>query len=129
MPDWLRCADLVVTKAGPGTIAEAASCGAPLLLTSHLPGQEQGNTELVTGAGASRCATGVRRLIDGRPAAGRPAAPRLDADRVGRLGSPAAAAHIAALIADLAEPTHRPPPRPPDGQRTESLAEAGHGAA
>ena len=130
MPDWLRCADLVVTKAGPGTIAEAASCGAPLLLTSHLPGQEQGNTELVTGAGAGRRATGVRRLIDeiGRLRADQP---RLDSMRIAsaRLGSPAAAAHIAALIADLAEPTHRPPPRPPDGQRTEGLAAAGHSAA
>jgi 1,2-diacylglycerol 3-beta-galactosyltransferase len=40
MPDLLRCCDLVVTKAGPGTIAEAACYGAPMLLTSHVPGQE-----------------------------------------------------------------------------------------
>lgn len=52
MADWYRAADLVVTKAGPQTIAEAASCGTPLLVTSHLPGQERGNTELVTRAGA-----------------------------------------------------------------------------
>ena len=52
MADWLRCADLVVTKAGPGTIAEAACCAAPLLLTSHLPGQEKGNTRVVAGAAA-----------------------------------------------------------------------------
>ncbi len=63
MADWLRCADLLVTKAGPGTIAEAACCGAPLLLTSHLPGQERGNTELVTAAGACRRVRGVRRLL------------------------------------------------------------------
>ena len=30
MADWLRCADVVVTKAGPGMIAEATCCGAPL---------------------------------------------------------------------------------------------------
>ena len=41
MSDWLRCADVVIAKAGPGTIAEAACCGVPLLLTSHLPGQER----------------------------------------------------------------------------------------
>ena len=29
MADWLRCADLVVSKAGPGTIAEATCCAAP----------------------------------------------------------------------------------------------------
>ena len=53
-PTWLRCCDLVVTKAGPGTIAEAACCGTPMLLTSHLPGQETGNAELVTQAAAGR---------------------------------------------------------------------------
>src|SRR3984957_2772403 len=39
MADWLRCADIVVGKAGPGTIAEATCCGAPLVLTSFVPGQ------------------------------------------------------------------------------------------
>jgi 1,2-diacylglycerol 3-beta-galactosyltransferase len=52
MADWVRAADLVVGKAGPGTIAEATACGTPLLLTSHVPGQEKGNTEFVVGAGA-----------------------------------------------------------------------------
>jgi 1,2-diacylglycerol 3-beta-galactosyltransferase len=102
MADWLRACDLVVTKAGPGTIAEATCCGAPLLLTSHLPGQETGNTEIVTRAGAGRRARSVRRLlaeIDGL---------RRDTERVGamraaaaRLGQPAAAAGIAGLIASL----------------------------
>ena len=70
MADWLRACDLVVTKAGPGTIAEATCCGAPLLLTSHLPGQETGNTEIVTRAGAGRRARSVRRLLrrDRQPA-------------------------------------------------------------
>ena len=102
MADWLRACDLVVTKAGPGTIAEATCCGAPLLLTSHLPGQETGNTEIVIAAGAGRRARSVRRLlaeIDGL---------RRDRDRAHamraaseRLGQPAAAADIAALIAGL----------------------------
>ena len=52
MADWYRAADLVVTKAGPQTIAEATCCGAALLVTSHLPGQERGNTELVVRVGA-----------------------------------------------------------------------------
>ena len=50
MADWIRCSDLVVTKAGPGTIAEATCCGTPPLLTSHVPGQEKGNTEVVARA-------------------------------------------------------------------------------
>jgi 1,2-diacylglycerol 3-beta-galactosyltransferase len=109
MADWLRACDLVVTKAGPGTIAEATCCGAPLLLTSHLPGQETGNTEIVTRAGAGRRARSVRRLlaeVDGL---------RRDRERThamraasARLGRPAAAADIAALIAGLV--TAAPPP-------------------
>jgi 1,2-diacylglycerol 3-beta-galactosyltransferase len=102
LADLLRCCDLVVTKAGPGTIAEAACCGAPMLLTSHLPGQETGNTELVTAAGAGRRLPGVRQLVTeiGRL--------REDRDAVGamaaasaRLGQPGAAAGIAKLIAGL----------------------------
>jgi 1,2-diacylglycerol 3-beta-galactosyltransferase len=102
MADWLHACDLVVTKAGPGTIAEATSCGAPLLLTSHLPGQETGNTEFVTRAGAGRRARSVRRLLgeidDLRRDQGRAGAMRAASARLGR---PAAAADIAGLIAGL----------------------------
>lgn len=40
-------ADLLITKAGPGTIAEASSLGLPVVLTSFLPGQEEGNVDFV----------------------------------------------------------------------------------
>jgi hypothetical protein len=39
------------------------ACAAPLLLTSHLPGRETGNTEIVTRAGAGCRARSVRRLL------------------------------------------------------------------
>ena len=63
MAALLRCCDLLVTKAGPGTIAEAACCGTPMLLSSRLPGQEAGNIGVVTAAGAGRRARSVRRLL------------------------------------------------------------------
>ena len=44
-------ADVLVTKAGPGTIAEAAALGLPVLLTSYLPGQEAGNVDVVVDGG------------------------------------------------------------------------------
>jgi 1,2-diacylglycerol 3-beta-galactosyltransferase len=102
MADWLRCADLVVSKAGPGAIAEAACCGAPLLLTSHLPGQERANTALVVSQGAGLSVPRTRQLVReiGRlqhdPAA-------LAALRAGaaRLARPGAAAAVARLIAGL----------------------------
>jgi 1,2-diacylglycerol 3-beta-galactosyltransferase len=102
MAGWLRCCDLVVTKAGPGTIAEATCCGAPLLLTSHVPGQERGNAEFVTRAGAGRRARRVRRMLaeigDLRADAGRLAEMRAASARLGR---PGAAAGIARAIANL----------------------------
>jgi 1,2-diacylglycerol 3-beta-galactosyltransferase len=103
MADLLRCCDLLVTKAGPGTIAEAACCGAPMLLTSHVPGQEAGNAELVAAAGAGRCLPGVRQLV---AEIGRLREDRgpVDAMRAAsaRMSGPAAAARIAELIAGLA---------------------------
>ncbi len=102
MSDWLRCCDLIVTKAGPGTIAEATCCGTPLLLTARIPGQEKGNTEIVTGAGAGLWVPGVRQLVAeiGRLRRDRGAIEVMGAASA-RLGRPDAAGDIARLIAEL----------------------------
>ncbi len=104
MSDWLRCADVVIAKAGPGTIAEAACCGAPLLLTSHLPGQEKGNARLVIAAGAGRPAARRRQLLRALGELSRDPA-TLTAMRAASagLGRPSAAARVAALLAGLTE--------------------------
>ncbi len=47
MPLWMAAADLLVSKAGPGTIAEALACGLPMILSSFVPGQESGNVRFV----------------------------------------------------------------------------------
>jgi 1,2-diacylglycerol 3-beta-galactosyltransferase len=47
----MKASDILVTKAGPGTIAEAAICGLPCMLSSFLPGQEEGNVPYVEDAG------------------------------------------------------------------------------
>jgi 1,2-diacylglycerol 3-beta-galactosyltransferase len=52
MPDFMRAADILVTKAGPGTISEAFIAGLPLVLYNRLPGQEDGNVTYVTSEGA-----------------------------------------------------------------------------
>lgn len=39
--------DLLITKAGPGTIFEALTMNLPIIITSWLPGQEEGNVEFV----------------------------------------------------------------------------------
>lgn len=52
MPDFMAAADVLVTKAGPGTISEALNAGLPMILYSHLPGQESGNIPYVVTEGA-----------------------------------------------------------------------------
>jgi 1,2-diacylglycerol 3-beta-galactosyltransferase len=52
MPDFMRAADILVTKAGPGTISEALIAGLPMVLYSRLPGQEDGNITHVASNGA-----------------------------------------------------------------------------
>jgi 1,2-diacylglycerol 3-beta-galactosyltransferase len=47
MPDFMRAADILVTKAGPGTIAEALNAELPIILYAKLPGQEDGNVVYV----------------------------------------------------------------------------------
>jgi len=51
MAEYMVAADVLVSKAGPGTIAEAASLGLPVMLTSFLPGQEAGNINVVLDGG------------------------------------------------------------------------------
>jgi 1,2-diacylglycerol 3-beta-galactosyltransferase len=36
MDEWMRASDTLVTKAGPGTIAEASICGLPCMLFAYL---------------------------------------------------------------------------------------------
>jgi 1,2-diacylglycerol 3-beta-galactosyltransferase len=52
MPQLMHAADILITKAGPGTISEAFIAGLPLILYSKMPGQEDGNVTFVLTAGA-----------------------------------------------------------------------------
>ncbi|MGA2111868.1 MAG: glycosyltransferase [Anaerolineales bacterium] len=61
MPDLMRAADLLVTKAGPGTISEALNASLPMVLYSRLPGQEDGNVLYVVEEGAGLWAPGPKR--------------------------------------------------------------------
>lgn len=54
MPEWMAVCDCIITKAGPGTIAEALISGLPLLLSGYIPGQEEGNVPYVLDHGAGK---------------------------------------------------------------------------
>lgn len=63
MPDFMRAADILVTKAGPGTISEALIAGLPMILYSRLPGQEDGNVTHVTSQGAGIWAPDIDQML------------------------------------------------------------------
>jgi 1,2-diacylglycerol 3-beta-galactosyltransferase len=63
MPDFMRAADVLVTKAGPGTIAEAFNAHLPIILYAKLPGQEDGNVTYTVDEGAGVWAPTPQRVV------------------------------------------------------------------
>ncbi len=51
IPELMRAADLLVTKAGPGAIAEASLAEVPVVVYDFIPGQEYGNLKYVENNG------------------------------------------------------------------------------
>ncbi|BFI07319.1 1,2-diacylglycerol 3-beta-galactosyltransferase [Marchantia polymorpha subsp. ruderalis] len=54
MVEWMAASDCVISKAGPGTIAEATIRGLPMVLNSYIAGQEVGNVSFVVDNGAGK---------------------------------------------------------------------------
>jgi processive 1,2-diacylglycerol beta-glucosyltransferase len=97
----LAAADLLVTKAGGMTLAEATATGVPLLLYGSLPGQEIGNERFASRAGIALVARSrgeLRRLLD-RALADPDTVERMQGS-LRRLRRPDAAAHIVDLVLD-----------------------------
>jgi 1,2-diacylglycerol 3-beta-galactosyltransferase len=47
IPEYFRAVDLLVTKAGPGALAEANAAQLPVVVYDYVPGQERGNVDFV----------------------------------------------------------------------------------
>lgn len=104
MSDWMSACDILCSKAGPGTIAEAWIRGLPIILTGFLPGQEEGNVTLVTESGSgefhtraddiARCA--ARWVVDAEERAA-------VANRARNLGRPNSTMEIAGDIWTLGQ--------------------------
>lgn len=101
--EYMTAADCLVTKAGPGSIAEGMIKGLPCLLTAFVPGQEEGNIGYVTdnGAGAyvpdeepEQIAEKIAEWLSD------PAAMKEMSENARRLAKPAAALQIARRICD-----------------------------
>lgn len=62
--DLMRAADLLITKAGGMTLAEAFCCGVPTVVNDVLPGQEAGNTRFALRHGAVEYAERPEELVE-----------------------------------------------------------------
>ena len=110
--ELMLATDLLVTKPGGVTLAEAFCCRLPVLAYDPLPGQEEGNARYVVARGAAELADSPRRLAE-LAAELRWAPARRDTLAAGgaRLARPTAAADAAHEILDRAATAQ--PPRPP----------------
>jgi 1,2-diacylglycerol 3-beta-galactosyltransferase len=64
MPELMRACDVTVTKAGPGSIAEALATGLPLVITGFLPGQESPNVDFVVRSGVGKFSPKEEDLLE-----------------------------------------------------------------
>lgn len=96
---FMAAADIVVTKAGASTIAEALVLGRPLVISSALPGQEEANVRHLARYGVAAIARGAE------PAAR--AVARLAASAEERAAMVARARPLAALHAHAADAVAR----------------------
>ncbi|MGH9411766.1 MAG: MGDG synthase family glycosyltransferase [Vicinamibacterales bacterium] len=104
----MKRADVLVTKPGGLTTAEAAIAGVPLVMFDAIPGPERRNAEQVTASGAGVLTDGVRETVDAVMTLIRDGARRAQMSSRGRrLACPSAAKAIAALV--LTTPAPSPP--------------------
>jgi 1,2-diacylglycerol 3-beta-galactosyltransferase len=64
MAQMMAAADILVTKAGPATVSEACVAGLPMILSGHVPGQEDGNVFHVVENGAGIYAPGPKLVAE-----------------------------------------------------------------
>jgi len=111
IPEYFRAVDLLVTKAGPGSLAEANAAQLPVVVYDYVPGQERGNVDFVRnnglGAiaihGANEVVQAVRSMIR--------TPERLETIRVNQevVAPKRSSRRIAALIAQIANTGTIPP--------------------
>ncbi len=112
MPALMHAADLLVTKAGPGTISEALIAGLPMILSDYIPGQETGNVDFVERNGVGRYVNdpaAIAELVQEWSRRGNPALATM-ARNAARLARPRASLLIAEDLCYMVE--HGLPPVP-----------------
>jgi len=64
MQEWMAACDCIVTKAGPGTIAESLITGLPIVLSGYVAGQEDGNVPYVLGKGVGAYSEDPQKIAE-----------------------------------------------------------------
>ena len=64
VPELMGDADVLVTKAGPGSICEGFVAGLPILMYDAVPGQETGNIDYVVSRGAGAWCPSPQKVLD-----------------------------------------------------------------
>jgi 1,2-diacylglycerol 3-beta-galactosyltransferase len=99
MPEFMRAADVIITKAGPGTIAEALNANLPIILYSKISGQEDGNVTFVEAEGAGVWAPKPQMVVRTLTRwLSKPAERQRVIENTRRIARPGAARHIARVI-------------------------------
>ena len=110
---WLRAADILVTKAGPNSLAEAFVMGLPMVLYAAIPGQEEGNVRLVQSHRAGIWAPTPERAVNAVISLlTHPQRQKEMARQAKRLASPDAAQEIARQLFSLANAMPAPSSQP-----------------
>jgi len=104
IPELMHASDVIVTKGGPQSIAEALVAGRPVVLTQTLPGQEEGNGDFVEARGVGFRPGPVAHIVENLGLLVHDSTERAwmtaNAQRTGR---PGAAAQMAEMVMDVAQ--------------------------
>lgn len=110
MPELMHASDVIVTKAGPGTICEALACHLPIILSGYVPGQEEGNVEYVVKNNVGVLAQNPIELVDALRRLLKPGSQELrrQLENAKRLSRPYASFDIANCILGFLPPRGQP---------------------
>ncbi|MBU0549258.1 MAG: glycosyltransferase, partial [Candidatus Omnitrophica bacterium] len=102
MEELMSAADLIITKPGGITCAEALSKGLPMLIVSPIPGQEANNTSFLVGQKAAIKIANAKDLVKViTDLYNHPEKLKALSESAKRISKPAAAEDIAKLLSGL----------------------------
>ncbi len=110
MPELMHASDVIITKAGPGTICEALACNLPVILSGYVPGQEEGNIDFVVNNEVGTLALEASTLIDALRRLVRPGSTELRRQKANakRISRPRASFDIAECILSYLPSAEKP---------------------